>query len=104
MMAPHLDFSWYLTTVTDKNASQISGLKLWQGLLINENKYTNILQYCTGEINKISNSRLLVSRAVRNGVKRAVFDLFNTKYRNVFKRPDLPSKFEAFALTIKKLI
>ena len=50
------------------------------------------------------NNRLLASKAVQNGIKRAVFDFFNTKYRNVFKRPDLPSEFEAFILAIKKSI
>ena len=45
-----------------------------------------------------------MSRPVRNGVKCTVFDLFNIKYRNVFKRPDLLLEFKAFTLAAKKLI
>jgi len=52
----------------------------------------------------VSSGRLLAFRPVRNGVKRIVFDLLNTKYRHVFKRSDLPLEFEAFAITAKKSI
>ena len=41
---------------------------------------------------------------MQNRVKRIIFNLLNTKYRNVFKRPDLPSEFKAFALAAKKSI
>ncbi len=41
---------------------------------------------------------------MRNRIKRIVFNLFNIKYRNMFKRPNLLLKFKAFALAIKKLI
>ena len=41
---------------------------------------------------------------MRNGVKYTVFDLLDTKYGNVFKRPNLLLEFKAFALAIKKLI
>ena len=43
-------------------------------------------------------------RPVRNRVKCIVFDLFNTKYRNVFKRPNLLLEFKAFAIAAKKSI
>ena len=45
-----------------------------------------------------------MSGPVRNGVKYIVFDLLNTKYRNVFKRPNLPLEFEAFTIAAKKSI
>jgi len=41
---------------------------------------------------------------MRNGVKRIVFDLLNTKYGHVFKRSDLPLEFKAFAIAAKKSI
>jgi hypothetical protein len=104
MAAPHLESSWYLTTATDKNSSQISGPKLQQGLAINEKTYNEILQYCASEINKASSGRLPTSGPVRNGVKRTVFDLLDTKYGHVFKRSDLPLEFEAFAVAAKKSI
>ena len=104
MAAPHLGSSWYLTTATDKNSLQISGPKLQQGLTINENQYNEILQYCASEINKASSGRLPASGPVRNGVKRTVFDLLDTKYGHVFKRSDLPLEFEAFAVAAKKSI
>ena len=72
--------------------------------MINKNEYIKILQYCAGEINKVFNGRLLMSRPVRNRVKCIIFDLFNTKYGNVFKRPNLPSEFKAFAVATKKSI
>ena len=104
MAAPHLGSSWYLTAATDKNSLQISGPKLQQGLTINENQYNEILQYCASEINKASSGRLPASGPVRNGVRRTVFDLLDTKYGHVFKRPDLPLEFEAFAIAAKKSI
>ena len=45
-----------------------------------------------------------MSRPMRNGVKYIVFDFLNTKYGNVFKRPDLLLEFKAFAVTAKKSI
>ena len=45
-----------------------------------------------------------MSRPARNRVKRIVFNLLNIKYGNVFKRPNLPLEFKAFALATKKLI
>ena len=45
-----------------------------------------------------------MSRPVQNGVKYIVFNLLDTKYRNVFKRPNLLLEFKAFALATKKLI
>ena len=104
MAAPHPESSWYLTTATDRNSSQISGPKLRQGLAINEKTYSKILQYCASEINKASSGRLPASGPVRNGVKRTVFDLLDTKYGHVFKRSDLPLEFEAFAVAAKKSI
>ena len=41
---------------------------------------------------------------MQNGVKCIVFDLLNTKYRNVFKRPNLLLEFKAFTITAKKSI
>jgi hypothetical protein len=41
---------------------------------------------------------------VRNGVKRIVFNLLNTKYGHVFKRSDLPLEFNTFAIAAKKSI
>jgi hypothetical protein len=104
MTEPHPTSSWYSTTATDKNSSQISGPKLQQGLSISEKEYKEILRYCASEINKASSGKLAASGPVRNGVKRTVFDLLDTEYGNVFKRPDLPSEFEAFALAAKKSI
>ena len=45
-----------------------------------------------------------MSRPMQNRVKCTVFDLFNIKYRNMFKRPDLLLEFKAFAFTVKKSI
>jgi hypothetical protein len=45
-----------------------------------------------------------MSRPIRNGVKRIVFNLLNTKYRHVFKRSDLPLESKDFAIVTKKSI
>jgi hypothetical protein len=52
----------------------------------------------------VSSGGLLISRPIQNGVKYTVFDLFNTKYRYMFKRPDLLLKFKAFTIAAKKSI
>jgi len=104
MAAPYPEFSWYLTTATNKNLLQISGPKLQQGLAINEKIYKEILQYYTSEINKASSGRLLASGPVRNGVKRTVFNLLNTKYKYVFKKSNILLEFKAFAIAAKKSI
>ena len=41
---------------------------------------------------------------VRNGVKYTIFNLLDTEYGNVFKRPNLLLEFKAFAFTAKKSI
>ncbi len=45
-----------------------------------------------------------MSRPIRNRVKCTVFDLFNIKYKNVFKRPNLLLEFRTFTLITKKSI
>jgi len=45
-----------------------------------------------------------VSGPIRNRVKRIVFNLLNTKYRDVFKRSDLLLEFKAFTIAAKKSI
>ena len=52
----------------------------------------------------MSSSGLLISRPVQNGVKHTVFNLFDIKYRHVFKRLNLLLKFKAFTITTKKSI
>ena len=47
---------------------------------------------------------MLISKFIQNGVKYIVFDLLDIKYGYMFKRPNLPLKFKAFAIAAKKSI